>query len=62
MPIFVFSGWSYWGDNGKLLLTHWDRDKMAAIFADDIFKHIFMNGNIQISLNFTEFCCLGSNW
>ena len=37
-------------------LTHWGRDMMAAIFADDIFKGIFFNENvriaIKISLNF----------
>ena len=37
-------------------LTHLPLDKMAAILADDIFKHIFFNENarisIKISLNF----------
>ena len=31
-------------------LTHWGRDKMAAISADDTFKPIFLNGNIRISI------------
>ena len=31
-------------------LTHWDRDKMADIFADDTFKPIFLNENIRISV------------
>ena len=30
-------------------LTHWGRDKMAAIFADDIFICIFLNENFWIS-------------
>ena len=30
-------------------LTHWGRDKMAAFFADDTFKRIFLNENIRIS-------------
>ena len=29
-------------------LTHWGRDKMAAFFADDILKCIFLNGNSLI--------------
>ena len=37
-------------------LTHWDRDKMTAIFSDNIFKCIFLNENfpilIKISLKF----------
>ena len=37
-------------------LTHLSLDKMAAILADDILKHIFLNENIripiQISLKF----------
>ena len=40
------------------VLTHWSRDKIAAIFPDDNFKYIFMNENIQIlfkiSLNFAS--------
>ena len=31
-------------------LTHWDRDKMAVILSDDIFKGIFLNGNVRISI------------
>ena len=37
-------------------LTHWSQDKMAAIFADDIFKCIFLNESflilIKISLKY----------
>ena len=33
-----------------IALTLRDRDKMAAIFADDIFKYIFLNENVWISL------------
>ena len=29
-------------------LTHWGRDKMAAIFPDYIFKYIFSNENVRI--------------
>ena len=42
------------------MLTHWSRDKMAAIrsFPDNIFKRIFLNENVwillKISLNITE--------
>ena len=32
------------------LLTHWGRDKMAAIFPDDIFKCIFLNETVWISI------------
>ena len=32
------------------VLTHLPLDKMAAILADDIFKHIFFNENIRISI------------
>ena len=42
--------------SGINVLTHWGRDKMAAIFPDDIFKCIFLNENtwipIKISLKF----------
>ena len=41
-----------------IVLTHLPLDKMAAILADDIFKHIFLNENlrifIQISLKFVR--------
>ena len=30
-------------------LTPWGQDKMAAIFANDIFKYIFLNENFWIS-------------
>ena len=33
-----------------ILLTHWGRDKMAATLADDIFKCIFLDENIWISI------------
>ena len=39
-----------------MVLTHWGRDKIDAIFPDDIFKWIFLNENvwilIKISLKF----------
>ena len=38
------------GDLLTLALTHWGRHKMAAIFADDIFKWIFSNENVWISI------------
>ena len=45
-------------------LTHWARDKMAPIFADDIFKCIFLNENmwitIYISLKFVPKCRINS--
>ena len=31
-------------------LTYLGRDKMAVIFADDIFKHIFVNKSVRISI------------
>ena len=31
------------------VLTHWSRDKMAAIFADGMFQCIILNVNIWIS-------------
>ena len=40
----------------RIWLTHLPLDKMAAILADDIFKHIFLNDKlwilIEISLKF----------
>ena len=33
-----------------LLLTHWARDKIRRHFADDIFKCIFLDANIWISI------------
>ena len=44
-------GMSLWWPSLRLLcsLTHWGRDKMAAFFADDIFKCIFLNENFWIS-------------
>ena len=41
---------SYLYSNNPLCITHWGRDKMAAIFPDDNFKYIFMNENVRISL------------
>ena len=35
-------------DGTALFLTHWGRDKMAAHFADDTFKRIFLKENIRI--------------
>ena len=32
-------------------LTHWGRDKMVKKFSDDIFKSIFLNENVWISIN-----------
>ena len=44
------------------VIAHWDRDKMDGIFPDDIFKCIFLNGNIKISIKkITEVCSQGSN-
>ena len=43
-------------------ITHFPLDKMAAILADDIFKHIFINENdripVQISLKFLSSCSI----
>ena len=33
------------------LLAHWDRDKIAATLADDIFKCIFVNENVLIAVH-----------
>ena len=50
-PALYTRGPLYWHG-----LTHLPLDKMAAIFADDIFKYIFLNENdripVQISLKF----------
>ena len=35
---------------GNLALTHSGRDKMADIFADDIFKCIFLNSKVLIAI------------
>ena len=37
--------------NGGDLLTHWGRNKMAAIFQTTFFKWIFLNKNVWISIN-----------
>ena len=34
----------------NFLLTHWGRDKMAAVLTDDTFNRIFMNENVRISI------------
>ena len=36
-----------------VLLTHLPLDKMGAILADDIFKRIFLNNNVIISIEFS---------
>ena len=38
------------GYTGWLLLTHWGRDKNGCHFSDDIFKCIFLNENVWISI------------
>ena len=35
-------------------LTHLPLDKMAASLADDIFKHIFLNENVTISIQISQ--------
>ena len=32
------------------LLTHWGRDKMVDTLADNIFKHIFLDENVGITI------------
>ena len=39
-----------WINPEEYELTHLPLDKMAATFADDIFKHIFLNENVKISI------------
>ena len=57
---FMFSvGMSWiWRHLYMVFLTHWGRDKMAAVFGDDISKLIFLNKNecisIKISLKFVS--------
>ena len=43
----------FWHISSRLL-THLPLDKMAAILADDIFKHIFFNENIGISIQISQ--------
>ena len=52
LPIFVvaLTGTIVCLPQCKCIITHWGRDKMAAIFADDIFKYIFLNESVWISL------------
>ena len=38
------------GNKNEKYLTYWDRDKMAAIYAYDIVRFIFFNGNAWISI------------
>ena len=45
----MWEGYVMKGSTGTL--THKGRYKMAAFFADDIFKHIFMDENAWISIN-----------
>ena len=41
------------------IFTHWGPDKMDAIFPDDIFKCIFLNARIWISIKFSlKFVCM----
>ena len=40
----------------SISLTHCGRDKMATTLADDIFKLIFLNENVRISLKFSLKC------
>ena len=44
--IFSFMSFKLTGPYDELLSTHWGRDMMATIFADNIFKCIFLNENI----------------
>ena len=42
--------------------THLPLDKMADTFADDLFKHIFLNENVRISIEISlKLCPRGSN-
>ena len=44
-------------------LTHFPLDKMAAIWADDIFKCIFLNKRGRITIQISpETCSQESNW
>ena len=45
---FVWDGLSVPSDSCNL--THWGRDKMAAFFADDTSKCIFLKENVRISI------------
>ena len=49
--------------SGFDMLTHLPLDKMAAILADDIFKCIFLNENVRMSIQISlKFVPKGSNW
>ena len=53
--VVVSVGWSYpisecVESTRKLALTHWGQDKMAINFPEDIFKCIFLNENVWISI------------
>ena len=39
-----------WRENENEILTHWGRDKMAAISQATLSKHIFLNENVTISI------------
>ena len=45
---------------GGVCLTHWGRNKMATICADNIFKLIICI--VAFYLNFIEICLHGTNW
>ena len=58
----LVQSWLLYTANMKtwFILTHWGPDKMDAIFSDDIFKCIFLNVNIWISIKFSlKFVCKG---
>ena len=42
--------WAWYYFFGYIWLTHWDWDKMSAIFGTKMFKCIFLNENVQISI------------
>ena len=45
-----------------MILTHLPQDKMADTFTNNIFKWIFLNGNVRISIQISlKFVPRGSN-
>ena len=48
VPYWVY-GLLFWGKSGCKALTHWGRNKIAAIL--QTFKCIFLNGNVWIAFN-----------
>ena len=51
--IWAKCGLVYWSIYASLCfneLTHWGRDKMAAFYPDDIFKWVFLNEDVWISI------------